>query len=259
MIRSAWVALLASASLLVLGTLVILGAYAGFPRGFFDWAARTWSRIILWSSVTPVRVIGAGNVSTDRPQVIIANHQSMFDVFAIAANMPRRFHFVAKKELERIPVFGRAARAAGHVFIDRGDREAAIRSLKVANRLMREKNSTAILFPEGTRSLTGGLQPFKKGPFVMALDSGVEVVPTVIDGTLEILPKRGVRIRPHPITLRFGRPISPEGYRDGGRDAFMVRVHAVMGDMLAELRAPAGYGGPEFLEPFEPAGAAAEE
>lgn len=259
MIRSAWVALLASASLLVLGTLVILGAYLRFPRGFFDWAGRTWSRIILWSSGTPVRVIGAENVSRDRPQAIIANHQSMFDVFAIAANMPRRFHFVAKKELQRIPIFGRAGRAAGHVFIDRGNREAAIRSLQEANRRMREENSTAILFPEGTRSLTGDLQPFKKGPFVMALESGVEVVPTVLDGTLEILPKRGIRIRPRPITLRFGRPISPERYRDGGRDAFMVRVHAVMADMLAELRAPAGYEGPKFLEPAGPARAAADE
>lgn len=249
MIRSLWVGLVASTSLIAIGTAAIVGAYLRFPRGFFDWAARTWCRLILWSAGTPVRVIGAENVSRDRAQVITVNHQSMFDVFALAPHLPIRFHFVAKKELARIPIFGRAARAAGHVYIDRDDRESAIRSLETAGRIMEAEKSSAIVFPEGTRSLTGDLQPFKKGPFIMAIEAGAPIVPTVVDGTIEILPKRGIRIRPHPITVRFGRPIETAGYGHERRDALVARVHAEMAEMLAGLRAPEGYEGPQPLVP----------
>lgn len=249
MIRSLWVVLLAAPSLVVLGSLVILGAYVGFPRDFYDWAARTWCRLILWTAGTPVRVIGAENVDPDRPQIVTANHQSMFDVFALAAYIPARFHFVAKKELARIPIFGRAARACGHVFIDREDRESAIQSLKVAGRRIHQEDSTAVLFPEGTRSLDGDLRTFKKGPFMLALEAGVPIVPTVVDGTIEILPKRGIRIRPHPITIRFGRPVDPTRYGYRRRDALIAHVHTVMAEMLADLRTPGGYTGPRRLEP----------
>lgn len=247
MIRTIWVGIVGVAALLTLGPLAALGAYLRFPRGFFDWITRTFSRSLLWAGATPVRVIGLENIDRENPQVVASNHQSMYDVWALAAHLPVRYHFVAKKELRDVPIFGRATQACGHVFIDRSNRAAAVQSLKVAGRKLRQEGSTAIVFPEGTRTLTGDLQPFKKGPFIMAIESGAPIVPTVIDGTFDILPKRGLRIRPHPITIRFGEPVDTRKYGHADRHALIARVHAQMAEMLGDLRAPDGYSGPERL------------
>ncbi|UCC74545.1 MAG: 1-acyl-sn-glycerol-3-phosphate acyltransferase [Gemmatimonadota bacterium] len=248
MIRSIWVAIVGASILLTLGTFLIIGAYLGLPRRCYLWSGRFFSRALLWAGGTPVRVSGLENIDRQSPQVIASNHQSMFDVWAMAANIPvRRYHFVAKKEIRRIPIFGRAGEAAGHVYVDRGNWASAVESLKEAGRKLREDESTAVVFPEGTRSLTGDLQKFKKGPFIMAIEAGVPIVPAVIDGTFEILPKRGLRINPQPITVRFGEPVDTRPYTHDDRDALIARVHALMAEMLGELRAPEGYSGPKRL------------
>ncbi len=247
MIRSIWVTVVASSVLATLGTIAVVGAYVGMPRSYYDWAGRVFSRALLWAGGTPVRVLGLEHIDRERPQVVACNHQSMYDVWAVAAHLPVRYHFVAKKEIRKIPIFGRAAAAGGHVFIDRGNLPRAVESLKVAGRRIAEENSSAVVFPEGTRSLTGDLQRFKKGPFVMAIEAGVPLVPTVIDGTFDILPKRGVRLRPQPITVRFGKPVDCRLFEHEERDRLIIRVHAQMAEMLAELRAPAGYRGPRRL------------
>jgi 1-acyl-sn-glycerol-3-phosphate acyltransferase len=236
MIRTLWVALSAALGMLVVGTIAILGAYVGLGRGYYDWAARVWSRLILRTSGIRVRVLGLEHIRRDRPQIVAANHQSMYDIYVLATRLPVRFHFVAKKELRRIPIFGRAAEAAGHVFIDRGDRAAAIESLRAAGKKIHEARSTAIVFPEGTRSRTGELQSFKKGPFIMALEAGVPVVPTVLDGTFDILPKGGHRIRPREVTLWFGEPVEPGDYEYARREELIAEVHRRMKAMLVALR-----------------------
>ncbi|MGH7546263.1 MAG: lysophospholipid acyltransferase family protein [Gemmatimonadota bacterium] len=248
MIRTLGVALAAGISMLVVGGIAILGAYVGFPRGYYDWAARTWSRIILWTSGIRVRVLGLEHIRRDGPQVIAANHQSMYDVYILATRIPVRYHFVAKRELRRIPVFGRAAAAAGHVFIDRADRSSAIESLRRAGAKMHEARSSAVVFPEGTRSRTGELQPLKKGPFRMALEAGVPIVPTVLDGTFDILPKGGRRIRPREVTIWFGDPVDPTAYGYVNRDALIAEVHGRMKTMLDTLRGRARVDSPTGAE-----------
>jgi 1-acyl-sn-glycerol-3-phosphate acyltransferase len=248
-IRSIWTVIVASSVLMTVGTMCIVGAYVGFPRRFYDWSAKFFSRAMLWASGTPVRVRGLENIDRDSPQVVACNHQSMWDVWAVAASIPRRTHFVAKKEIRKIPIFGRAASAGGHVYVDRGNRAAAVESLKVAGHRIRENNSTAVVFPEGTRSLTGDLQNFKKGPFIMAIEAGVPIVPTVVDGTFDILPKRGFILKPQPITVWFGEPIDTSNFDHSDRDSLIAVTHARMADMLAELRAPDGYRGPQRLRP----------
>jgi 1-acyl-sn-glycerol-3-phosphate acyltransferase len=246
-IRSIWVVIVACTILGTIGVFGLMGAYVGVPRGYFLWAGRVFSRSMLWAGGTPVKVIGLENIDRENPQVVACNHQSMYDIWAVAANLPVRYHFVGKIEIRKIPVFGRASERAGHVFIDRGHRVSAVESLKVAGRRIVQDQSTAVVFPEGTRSLTGDLQKFKKGPFVMAIEAGVPIVPTVVAGTFTILPKRGFRLRPQPITVCYGKPVDARLYTHEDRDALIVRVHAQMADMLAELRAPEGYEGPQRL------------
>jgi 1-acyl-sn-glycerol-3-phosphate acyltransferase len=113
---------------------------------------------------------------------------------------------------------------------------------------MHEAQSSAVVFPEGTRSRTGELQPLKKGPFMMALEAGVPIVPTVLDGTFDILPKGGRRIRPREVTIWFGDPVDPTAYGYAKRDALIAEVHGRMKTMLDTLRGRARVDSPTGAE-----------
>jgi 1-acyl-sn-glycerol-3-phosphate acyltransferase len=176
-----------------------------------DNAARRWGRAMLWAAGVRVEMEGLENLFTDRPQIIVSNHQSWFDVFVLAACLPVRYRFVAKQELGRIPVFGRSWKACGHVSVDRGNREAAVGALDQAWKEVREGRLTMILFAEGTRSLDGRLQPFKKGAFVLAVQGQVPIVPVAVVGSREIMAKGATRVRPGLVTVRIGTPIPTEG------------------------------------------------
>jgi 1-acyl-sn-glycerol-3-phosphate acyltransferase len=175
-----------------------------------DKAARNWGRDVLWAAGVPVRLEGLENLATDEPQIVVANHQSWFDVFALAAHLPVRYRFVAKKELD-MPVFGRAWKACGHVSVDRGNREVAIAAMNQAWREIHEDKLTMVLFPEGTRSPDGKLKAFKKGAFVLAVQGQVPIVPVAVVGSRDIMPKGRFRVQKGEITLRIGNPIPTEG------------------------------------------------
>ncbi|NIP81367.1 MAG: 1-acylglycerol-3-phosphate O-acyltransferase, partial [Gemmatimonadetes bacterium] len=129
------------------------------------------------------------HIAPDTPQILVGNHQSWFDVPAVATNIPKSYHFVAKKELERVPIFGRAWKAAGHISIDRSDRESAVESLDRAGEQLRREGSAVVIFAEGTRAPTDALQPFKKGAFMLALHTGVPIVPFGVAGSRRVMPK----------------------------------------------------------------------
>jgi len=154
---------------------------------------------------------GIENLRRDTPQIVISNHQSWFDVFALGAALPVRYRFVAKQELGEIPVFGRAWKSCGHVSVDRGNREAAIEALDQAWREIHEDKLTMILFPEGTRSPDGRLKAFKKGAFVLAVQGQVPLVPVAVLGSRHIMGKGDLRVRSGEIRVRIGTPIEVEG------------------------------------------------
>src|SRR5215216_2893786 len=161
MLRSLWAYLNGVIATLILSTLTVMASLIRYRGDFYDRVARTWSRWILWASGVRVVVEGMEHVHADRPQIIASNHQSWYDVFALAAYIPKRFRFIAKEELRRIPLFGFAWESAGHISINRQDRSSAINALDAAAALVRSDNSSIVIFPEGTRSRTGELQPFK--------------------------------------------------------------------------------------------------
>ena len=233
MIRTVWVAIHVIAATLPLSLLVIVGSYVGAGTEFYDRIPRWWARWLLWASGVKVDVSGTEHLAQDRAQVIVANHVSWFDVLALAAYTPKRYRFVAKKELASVPLWGHAWQAAGHVSVDRSDRQRAVASLAVAGRRIRDEQSSIIIFPEGTRSLTGELLPFKKGAFVLALENGIEIVPAAVIGTLHIMPKDRWRVRSGRIILRFGAPEPVTGLEAKDRDALVERVRSRIQNMLA--------------------------
>jgi 1-acyl-sn-glycerol-3-phosphate acyltransferase len=195
--------------------------------------ARAWARSILWISRVRVSVSGADRIAPGRPYILMANHQGNYDIPILLAHLPVEFRWLAKAELFRIPVFGHAMRAIGCIAIDRADRESAFASLERAAGVL-NRGIPVMIFPEGTRSPDGTLLPFKKGGFVLAIRSGVPVVPVAVHGSRAIMPKGGCRIRGGKVALGIGHPISTSGLRPEDKDDLMRAVRSVLAPPVAE-------------------------
>lgn len=235
MIRLILVALAIVPATLWYGLKVIWHAYRGTPPGaeVYDLAPRNWSRLILRLSGVTVRFEGADVIDPERAQILVANHVSWYDVLVLAGFLPGRCVFVAKRELERVPVFGRAATACGQIFIDRRDHASAVESLAVAKKRLEEDRPTIIMFPEGTRSATGDLRAFKKGAFVLAIQAGVDIVPAAIIGSRDVMRKGSLLVRPGTITVRVGQPIAIEDTGLDSRNDLTGRARDAVAALLA--------------------------
>src|SRR2546430_1513551 len=193
MIRTVWFYLVLVVSSVIHSTGVLAATLLGVkrrPGGVYDWGTSDWSRQVLRAAGTPVQVEGLDRIP-DGPVVYASNHSSMFDIWALAATLPGSVRMVAKQELARIPLLGRAMLAAGHVTIDRAHPARALEAYHRAADVIRSGVS-AVLFPEGTRSRTGELLPFKNAPFGVGIAAQVPVVPLYVRNTFEILPKGGL-------------------------------------------------------------------
>ena len=149
--------------------------------------------------------------------------------------LPIHMRFVSKKELAKVPILGKAMKAAGHIFIDRENRQKAFGAYDEVSRAI-HNGLSAVVFPEGTRSRTGELQPFKKGPFVLAIAAQVPIIPTYCAGTFTLLPKGTVRLRPHPVAAYFGEPISTVGMTYDDRERLMKLTRDAVEKLRDEAR-----------------------
>jgi 1-acyl-sn-glycerol-3-phosphate acyltransferase len=215
----------------------IVGGLLRAPASLHDWVHRHWGRTELWAAGVKTTITGLENVSLSSPQIFVANHQSIFDIFAILANVPASVRFVAKKELGRIPIFALAMRAAGHIFIDRKDRLGAGKAMQAAGERMKRDRLSLGLFPEGTRSPTGQLRDFKKGTFALAIQTQVPIVPLAVDGGYKVS-TRG-RIQSGHMRLALAPPIPTAGKTPEDRDAVLLHVRAEIEGLLEAGRAPA--------------------
>jgi 1-acyl-sn-glycerol-3-phosphate acyltransferase len=206
------------------------------PGGVYDDAPRAWSRSILKAAGVRVDVSGLEHLPSDQACVIVSNHNSFMDVWVLAAALPGSVRFIAKQELFRIPLLGRAMRASGQISIDRSQLRSAMGAYDDAIARLREGISP-VIFAEGTRSRTGALQPFKKGPFVLAIAAQVPVVPVYIAGSREVLPPGSMRVRPGTISLRIGQPIPTSGLTHDDRDRLSARTRAAMESLAASVDA----------------------
>jgi len=218
----------------VLGTIAIILCLLIPGGSAFIPLARLWSRLVLWTCGVRATASYHPDLEPARPCVYVANHQSQFDIPALVLGMPAPFRMVAKRELLYIPIFGWALWLAGFVFIDRGDRERAIRGLDRAARRVRGGTSI-VVFAEGTRSPDGRLLPFKKGGFILALQAGVPIVPVSIRGGHRVLPKGSLRVRPGLIEVVFGAPVPTSPYTFDTRDALVALVRERIAGGLGAL------------------------
>ena len=165
-----------------------------------------WARLALL--LAGVRVTVSGDESLPAgPVIFMSNHQSSFDIPALLAAMPRRIYWIAKKELFQVPVFGPSMRRGGYIPLDRSDVRKALKSMDNAATIIR-KGKSVVMFPEGTRSLSRELLPFKRGGFILALKAGVPVVPVTINGSGRISPAGQLRISRGDISIMLHPPLA---------------------------------------------------
>lgn len=154
-----------------------------------------WSRACLSNARISLDVAGAERLATRETYLVMSNHQSLYDIPVLFQVVGPNLRMITKKELFEVPVFGGALLASGFIAIDRTNRNAAIRSLRQARDLLASGTHVWIA-PEGTRSHTGELLPFKKGAFYLAFEAGLPILPVTLQGTRNVLPAQGIRSRP---------------------------------------------------------------
>ena len=210
----------------------------GFPvlfiTGHIDflwWLALRIAHLGAWMVGVRWEVIGRERLDPKQTYIFMANHQSNIDPPVFVPLIGRRVFILAKKELFKIPIFGYAMRRAQFIAVDRGNRDSAVDSVRQAIDVLNSGLSTMV-YPEGTRSRDGRLLPFKKGPFHLAMDSGVPVVPVTIVGAHEVWPKGKFRITPGLIKVIFHAPVDPRAFvsREELMEAVRTRIESGLED-----------------------------
>jgi 1-acyl-sn-glycerol-3-phosphate acyltransferase len=212
--------------------LVLFAAITGNIKPLYNIA--TWLALIGVKLVgVNVVVRGMENLQPGQNYIFMSNHVSNLDPPILIPSIPGRCSVLVKKELFRTPVLGSGMKLAQLVPVDRSDRDAAIESVQAAIEVLRQ-GLHMLIYPEGTRSSDGRLLPFKKGPFHLAMDSGVPVVPVTLLGTYESWPKTRFALHPGTATVVFHPPLDPRDY--GDRDALMQDVRAAIASALPPER-----------------------
>ncbi len=193
---------------------------------------RSWARNVLRTARVKVHIDGTDIADCPGPRIYMSNHQSYFDVISLMAHLPDNARFVAKKSLEYIPFFGQGMRAVGTVIIDRRKPELARRTLSEIAESNMGKGVGVIIFPEGTRSRDGKLGLFKKGGFVLAIQTGATIVPVGISGSRHIMPADGYRVKPGEIFISIGDPISTDGFSIEDKDALIEKTQKAIEDLM---------------------------
>ena len=227
--RWLWVAPVLALSTAILALVIVLLCALGQPGLSSRLVGKFWARLNMAASLLRATVQGAEHMEPRQSYVVVANHQSLVDIYLIFGATPIDVIWVMKQELRRIPFLGIACERMGYIYIDRGNTEAALRSIEAAKHRIRD-GVCVVFFPEGTRSRDGSLGSFKRGAFHLATELGVPVLPVTITGTHEILPSDSAALVPGHARVTIHKPIEP-----GDRSARELTdvVHNYMAEALA--------------------------
>jgi 1-acyl-sn-glycerol-3-phosphate acyltransferase len=178
------------------------------------WLARTWSWLILKTCGVRVTLTGFEHLEKGQNYILAANHQSIYDIPILFAWLPISFRILYKESLNRVPFMGWHLYFCGHIAVDRSNPVRARQSLERAAKQI-QRGTSVVIFPEGTRNPNGGVARFKQGSFLLAIKSGVPVVPVTISESWRIMKKGEVTVRPGTVKVHLDRPIAVAGLEEG--------------------------------------------
>ena len=231
MLRTLWVAIVAIAVTIFSASGVIAFSLVRPKSAWVDRLIRIWARTILSAAGVSIRTENEAALEPDRHYVIIANHCSYLDIPSLQAAINQPLRFMAKKSLFSIPLFGQALQISGFVPVDRNNRKTAVRSFDMAAAQIRT-GRTVVVFPEEGRSRTRDMRPFQRGAFLLALRSGLPIVPVAIRGTFEVLPVGRLSIRPGTVTVVIGEPIDTAQWSIRRREELATLMREQISAML---------------------------
>ncbi len=220
------------------GALCLISVRFAGPARTASFTAVPWARLGLLLSGVKVHLQGVENIRPGQSYVIVANHLSHFDIWALYGWLGMDLRWVMKQELRKVPVIGVSCEALGHVFVDRSNRQAALASLDAARERI-HAGTSILFFPEGTRSRDGALKPFKKGAFNMALDLSLPVLPLTINGTREVLPAGTTQLTPGDVHITVHAPIPVQGLSETDLDDLAQQSRSIIASALRDERVPA--------------------
>jgi 1-acyl-sn-glycerol-3-phosphate acyltransferase len=218
-------------STIVMGTVSIVISFFDRQGNTLHHLARIWGKMLLAASFIRVRSEGLEKLDPRGTYVFVANHASYMDIPAILSQLPHQFRFFAKKGLYKIPFLGTHLLRAGHLPVDRSSPRASLKSMTEAARIVAQRGTCMLLFPEGGRA-PDGLREFKEGAAYIAIKAGVPIVPMALIGMREKLPMGSIHIRSGEVTLRIGSPISTKQLKLSDREALTKRLYDEIAAML---------------------------
>ena len=215
---------------------------SSIPFGFFDkdgrilhGFARAWSKLIMKTILSPLRVAGLEKIDTSKTYVYAVNHASALDIPILYAFLPFQFRIVHKRELLSYPIVGWHLKRSGQVCVDQQNPARSIGQIKSALRTLKN-GMPLVIFPEGGRTSDGRIQPFLAGAFFLAIKAQVDIVPIALVGTYELLPMNTYHIKPRPLEMRVGEPIATAGMTLREMEELADRVRDQLQKCIASVR-----------------------
>lgn len=223
------IAITTTISLILLCVFGLINPYSNACKRIFY----TWSAIALKLAGVKIEITGKENIDPSRGYVLCSNHLHLFDIPVLCVASKLNIRFAAKKELFKVPIFGQTLSLIGMVKIDRGNTGKALKALQQAEAAIGEHKIALSIFAEGTRNRSGkGLLPFKKGAFMMALNTKQAMLPVTLNGTNKVL--HGMSLKPRTVHVHFHKPIEPETYTLETRQQFMSDVREIIESKLED-------------------------
>ena len=220
-------------STLVFGSIIIVFCLFGLPKFASRVFGRMWARLNMAVSFMKRNIVGAEKLDPNQSYVVVANHQSLVDIYVLYGHLNMDFKWVMKKELRAVPVLGMACEMMGHILVDRSNTELALKSINGAREHIKD-GVCVVFFAEGTRSRDGELKPFKKGAFRLALELGLPILPVTIHNTRLILPSDTTEIVPGTVTMEYSDPIPTAGMTVDDVDVLSSQTRDVIAHALEE-------------------------
>ena len=215
----------------------VLFGIASIPFGFFDKDgsilhafASAWAKVTMKFILSPLRVIGLDQIDTTKPHVYAVNHASALDIPALYAYLPFQFRILHKKELWSYPIVGWHLKRSKQVCVDQQNPSRSIGQIKSALRTLKA-GMPLVIFPEGGRTSDGRIQPFLPGAFFLAIKAEIDIVPIALRGMYELLPMNTYHVKPRPLEMRVGQPISTACLTMKDMDQLSERVQKAVEEM----------------------------